>query len=214
MADFAYKLVRARRRSFSVSVTCDNRVIVRCPMRASEKSVTEFVLKKSAWIDRVVHENSAALSLFEGVAECRYLFVGGRKLPVLMSNKNLITDTCVYLKDNKSVKSMLIKCFKDEFLSVVDKMSNVTGLKSESVCFRNYRSRWGSCSLDRVITFNYKLLMLDKSLWEYVVLHELCHTAVFNHSAKFYSLMRRFMPDFSERRAALKKYAYLASLQI
>lgn len=69
----------------------------------------------------------------------------------------------------------------------------------------NQRSRWGSCSLQRTLSFNYKILFLPRELQEYLIVHELCHLIEMNHSKKFWLLVGKTIPDWKLRRAALKK---------
>ncbi len=82
-----------------------------------------------------------------------------------------------------------------------------TGLKCNGWTVRDMHTRWGSCNTE---TWHVNLsLMLatrtDEEL-DYVILHELVHTLVPNHGAKFYALMDRFMPDWKQIR---KKLRYL-----
>jgi hypothetical protein len=73
------------------------------------------------------------------------------------------------------------------------------------ISIRNQRSRWGSCSQKGNLNFNYRLLKLPLSLVDYIVVHELCHLREFNHSKRFWDLVGETLPDFRERRAALRK---------
>ncbi len=73
------------------------------------------------------------------------------------------------------------------------------------VVVRNQRRRWGSCARDGVLRFNWRLSMLEPSLTEYVVVHELAHRTHMNHSADFWNLVARHLPDVKERRQELKE---------
>jgi len=72
------------------------------------------------------------------------------------------------------------------------------------VSIKNHRRLWGSCSRSRSLNFNYKLVHLPQELADYVIVHELCHLAVFNHSAKFWQLVERAIPDWRVRRKQLR----------
>ena len=74
------------------------------------------------------------------------------------------------------------------------------------VSIRDTRSRWGSCSRKGNLNFNYRLLGLPIHLADYVIVHELCHLAEFNHSPAFWSLVSRAIPDHKERRRELRRY--------
>ncbi|MFZ2252768.1 MAG: M48 family metallopeptidase [Minisyncoccia bacterium] len=71
------------------------------------------------------------------------------------------------------------------------------------VAIRDQRSRWGSCSTKQNLNFNYRILFLPEALVDYIVVHELCHLAEFNHSPNFWSHVAKTLPDYSERKAQL-----------
>lgn len=73
------------------------------------------------------------------------------------------------------------------------------------VSIRDQRSRWGSCSKRGGLNFNYRLLFLEEKLVDYVVVHELCHLGELNHSPAFWALVSRLIPDYQQRRQALRR---------
>ena len=77
----------------------------------------------------------------------------------------------------------------------------------KKVAIRNQRSRWGSCSKKGNLNFNYRIVALPRRLAEYVVAHELCHLAEFNHSPNFWSLVAETIPDHQIRRKELARIA-------
>lgn len=72
------------------------------------------------------------------------------------------------------------------------------------IVIRRAKSRWGSCSKTSLLSFNYTLVALPDELIDYVVVHELCHLIEFNHSPKFWEQVSRQIPDWRERRKALR----------
>lgn len=211
---FGYSVVRSKRRSFSVTVKGDNSVVVRCPLRASDKQVMGFISEKSDWIARVILKNSQKISQFTEVLSFKKILIKGRLLPVTFGKIDRIDADAAFFKSKSHIKSTLISSLKDDFMSVYEEVCRQTSLKASGVYFRDYKARWGCCDLAGKIVFNYKLLMLDESLWRYVILHELCHTVYMNHSVEFYSLISNFMPEYKLYRSRLKGYSLIASLSI
>lgn len=72
--------------------------------------------------------------------------------------------------------------------------------KINRVSIKNTKSRWGSCSKKGNLNFNYKIALLPENLANYVIVHELCHLAEFNHSKRFWKLVSLTIPNYLELR--------------
>lgn len=77
------------------------------------------------------------------------------------------------------------------------------------VALRNQRRSWGSCTSLGNLNFSYKILFLPPELVDYIVVHELCHLKELNHSQRFWDLVAETIPNYKERKNALKKYDHL-----
>jgi len=77
------------------------------------------------------------------------------------------------------------------------------------VFIKNLKSRWGSCSAKNNINLNLQLMCLPDSLIDYIMLHELTHTKIKNHSAGFWRALENLMPDYRYRRNQLRGYFIL-----
>lgn len=73
------------------------------------------------------------------------------------------------------------------------------------VSIRNQKTRWGSCSRQGNLNFNYRLFHLSPELRDYVIVHELCHLQEFNHGVNFWNLVAKAVPKHRELRRVLKK---------
>jgi len=72
-----------------------------------------------------------------------------------------------------------------------------------NISIRGQRTRWGSCSEDKEINLNYKLLFLPHNLVEHVLTHELCHTKELNHSKNFWALVGSYDKNYRVNRKLL-----------
>lgn len=79
--------------------------------------------------------------------------------------------------------------------------------KFRKISIRNNSSRWGSCNRHGDLNFHYKLALIDPSIADYVIVHELCHVKHLNHSRKFWEEIAKTIPDYKARRTALQKSA-------
>ncbi len=98
-----------------------------------------------------------------------------------------------------------LKQIAKEYLpKAVEYYGNLMGLKPTSVKITSAKGRFGSCSGKNGICFSYRLMMYEKEAIDYVVVHELAHIKHHNHSASFWKLVEKYMPDYKERRRLLK----------
>ena len=93
---------------------------------------------------------------------------------------------------------------KDLICNAVDRYNIIYGASYNSICVKHQKSRWGSCSHNHNLNFNYRLAFLPCRLLDYVVVHELCHLKEFNHSSAFWKHVAITMPHYSALRAELR----------
>jgi len=89
----------------------------------------------------------------------------------------------------------------------LQQLANIHGFKYNKVFIRNQKTRWGSCSNLNNINLNINLTSLTQELMDYVILHELVHTQIKNHSKKYWARLDKYVggraKDFDKK---LKKY--------
>lgn len=85
------------------------------------------------------------------------------------------------------------------------KVSLLTQLSYKQLSIRDQKTRWGSCTSQKNISLNYKLIFLPAAVMEYVMIHELCHTQYLNHSERFWQLVKRHDPHCDKHRGMLRQ---------
>jgi len=95
---------------------------------------------------------------------------------------------------------------EDEIRALVRKWSDAMGADVGRVQIREMTRKWGSCSSRRNITLNASLRYLPLHLVEYVVVHELAHLFIFDHSPAFWAKVGEFLPDYATFERELDTY--------
>ncbi len=101
-----------------------------------------------------------------------------------------------YLKHKEEARQLI--CERLEYYN------QFYGFKYQRVSVRNQKSRWGSCSQDGNLNFNYKVLFLTKEARDYIVIHELCHLKELNHSHRFWALVEQQVPNYKQLRRKIR----------
>lgn len=78
------------------------------------------------------------------------------------------------------------------------------GIEPGKLELRNQRTRWASCSPQRTLSFNWRLVMAPDDVIDYVVIHELAHLREKNHTRRFWSIVREQDPDYEQHLDWLK----------
>jgi predicted metal-dependent hydrolase len=124
-----------------------------------------------------------------------------------------ITVTTVNRSDTRRVEELLMgwyrhqarRVFSERWEEVAPRIAAIGVTPPDTFRLREMKSRWGSCSSMGQISLNLKLIQVDESLIDYVILHELCHLRELNHSRAFYAILDRDVPDWKLLRAKLNK---------
>lgn len=110
----------------------------------------------------------------------------------------------------RCLKKLLYREATSLLIPWLNTLSCSTGLIHHQTIIRSQSSLWGSCTINKKISLNAKLLFLPKELTEYVLLHELCHTQFMNHSTRFWNLLKKFDPHcLAHRRILRHAHVYL-----
>jgi predicted metal-dependent hydrolase len=81
----------------------------------------------------------------------------------------------------------------------------LVGVMPSGVLLRSQERRWGSCSKDGIVRFNWRIIMAPAALIDYVVVHELCHLREVHHDDRFWRFVGSVLPDYQLRRERLRR---------
>ena len=78
------------------------------------------------------------------------------------------------------------------------------GVSYGRITLRQQKTRWGSCSANGNLNFNWLLILAPPEVLDYVVVHELCHRRQMNHSQAFWNEVSAVLPGYKEQKKWLK----------
>ncbi|ESP88374.1 M48 family metallopeptidase [Candidatus Halobonum tyrrellensis] len=84
------------------------------------------------------------------------------------------------------------------FKSRIDHYADEMSVEPGKLELRNQRTRWASCSPQRTLSFNWRLVMAPDDVIDYVVVHELAHLREKNHTRRFWNLVQKHDPKYEE----------------
>jgi predicted metal-dependent hydrolase len=228
--EIEYELTYAQRKTLGITVRPEDLgVTVKAPEGAPLEEIKARVLKRRAWIlkqQRDLERYLPHLPPRQYVSGETHRYLGRQhRLKVIESengtgesirrDRNFIYVTVRDRADTESVKALLDAwyhdharyIFKEQLAACYPKMTHV-GVPYPEIIVRAMNTRWGSCSAEGRITLNVKLVRVPTSYIDYVIFHELCHLAEPNHTARFYELLDRVLPDWRERQEKLNTFEF------
>jgi predicted metal-dependent hydrolase len=90
--------------------------------------------------------------------------------------------------------------------ALVDEEAERLGVAVCRIRVGDQRTLWGSCSPSGSLSFNWRLVLAPLEVFDYVVVHELCHLRVPNHSRAFWNLVERRRPGWRDSRQWLREH--------
>jgi predicted metal-dependent hydrolase len=210
------QLVRSKRRTIALIVKPDGSVIVRAPIRAPMTSIREFVKKNARWIEKKRAEAQAVMrpESKRYVNGETFLFLGNEyplKIVKGPTPSLELEDNTFKLADSAHKNAMLTfeRWYRKEAARIlkkrVEQYASHYGFQYKKVGVTSARTRWGSCSASGSLNFSWRLIMAPLDVVDYVIVHELVHTQIHNHSKQFWKRVGTIMPDYEERRKWLRR---------
>ena len=110
-----------------------------------------------------------------------------------------------------AVESRLRTLATKELITRARELASLHGLEVSAFSVRNQRSRWGSCSVRKRISLNWRLIQTPELVRDYIIIHELMHLKEMNHSARFWTHVAHAFPQYREAESWLRKNSGLLS---
>jgi predicted metal-dependent hydrolase len=172
-----------------------------------------FLISKEAWIiskvSNITNNSSAILESISILGEEYQLIFNNREIdePIkIIGDKIFISYVIPINKLNLILVPKLKKILKHEIESYAALRAKEINVVYNKISIREVRSRWGSCSKNKNLSFSWRLVLAPRHVMEYLVVHELCHLIEMNHSFKFWRLVYKLCPQYSLAEQWLKKY--------
>lgn len=214
----------ARARHVSIKISLQGAIEVVVPTGFDAQRVPEIVQRRREWILKTVQRLQSEQTLLEpahfeekpSLIEVRsrdetwqilYQPSDRRQLslnqptPYTLALRGYTDDAalCIDL-----LYQWLTRKARAEFAPWLRELSFAIDLPFDQVSIRGQKTRWASCSSQKNISLNYKLLFLPPELVNYVFVHELCHTIHMDHSRAFWRLVGEKLPDYRHWQSELK----------
>lgn len=218
-----YELTRKKVKNINLRIKPDGTVHVSASTAVTIAVIERFIREKSAFIlgaiDKYSAKNDGTKIRFED-EEILSILGSEYMLFVYKGEYNHIEENigtlALYVTDTEDYElkyKTYIAWLKPQCMSLMTRLCKIAydehygklGIDFPVIKVKDMRSRWGSCiPSKKILTFNVHLMEYPLSAAEYVVAHEFTHFLQANHSAKFYSELAKYMPDYKQRERILK----------
>jgi len=209
------QIIRTRRKTFALIVQRDGSLVVRAPLRASDKQIGDLVQEKEKWIiakqeaARRMYANTRPKEFVNGEG---FLYLGkSYKLAIVDGNQPALSlsDQFYLTKSALPHAEAVFKAwYKQRAKQIISERAAwyaaQNGFVYQRVNITGARTRWGSCGRRGTLNFTWRLIMAPLRVIDYVVIHELAHLKQKNHSKVYWNEVKRLMPDYQQQIGWLK----------
>lgn len=216
------KLIRSKRRTIALIIERDGSLTVRAPRRAPVVDIQSFILEKRDWILRTQKKTRSIVEIPKKEYKNgeKFLFLGEEyqlnlvklQRPALKFSNGFTLGSAAQNRGER----VFTQWYKEQAYEVIEKRVNVFsyqyGFSPRQVKISSARTRWGSCSPNGTLNFSWRLVMAPLKVIDYVVVHELAHLHVKDHSSRFWQEVEKIMPDYKDRRKWLRIHGEKLSL--
>lgn len=197
-------------------------VTLRAPRNISRKAVAEVLSAKSRWLAKHWSRMQEASEASRERAENNLVRFRGDLLRVIVCEESGVLPSggkveldmgliIIHLPaGHPDRRGVLTRWMRRQAELTIKKRLAIINHKLQysyhTVAIRDQKTRWGSCSMRKTLSFNWRLIMMPPEVLDYVIVHELCHLQEMSHSPRFWSLVESAMPGFREPRGWLRRH--------
>lgn len=211
--DITYTLTRKTVKHVRLCVREDGSVHVVAPLLFPKAKIEEFLEKRQAWIEKkqAFFRNREKIQLqFNEILLFgnRYTYFYDTKY----ANKVVINEEHHTIRASRNLTDIAVQenwlksVAKKYFDERAEQLSTALNLPYNKLFVRTEKRKWGNCSSLKNISLNWRLVKAPRFVIDYVIVHELVHTIMMNHSHKFWTLLRSHYPDYEKAQNWLEKY--------
>lgn len=191
---------------------------VSAPPPVNDSAVLGFIRKHHGWLEKRLAALPAAYAeagsrLQDGGiipvfgAPHRIIHQPGRGITALREHEGEAQLLVFGAKESlpRHIRDFLKSQAAKTFTPLVAKYAAAVEKTPRSISYKDTKTRWGSCSSERKLSFSWRIMMAPPAVADYLAAHEVAHLVEMNHSDRFWALCEKLCPDMRRQRAWLKK---------
>ncbi len=197
----------AKSRKLRIEVGEGGSLLISAPRFVSDAKCLDFAKQNAPKLSRMIQKQLEFEAKRDAMSG-HFLYLGAKTpltLDHTMRKKYLFDESMLTLSKKEHFREFL----RDEARRIItpkaEDIASFYGVKFEKISFRDAKSRWGSCSARKNLSFSSRLIGAPKSVIEYVVIHEICHLRELNHSHRFWAHVETLLPAYKESEMWLKE---------
>jgi len=218
-----HNIIRSKRKTIAIHIV-NGVVIVKAPLRMPQADIDKFVASKQNWVKKnltnSIHKKEQRENFALKVGDSILLL--GRLHPIVERAGNRVgfDGECFFVPmdlSSERIKRLCINTYKilakKHISERVAEFGSKMVFNPKSIKITSAVTRWGSCSIKGTLNFSWRLMMAEEDVVDYLVVHELAHLVVMNHSKKFWAIVQKVLPDYKDRQEKLKMLSKKLSME-
>lgn len=215
-----YKIVYANRKTLTITVERDRSIVVTAPAGTSLEKIREVIESRRLWL----YEKTRHSQKFDPLPHPPGKeLVTGESLPYLGRNYRIelvegdgeiqFGQKFIVPRDladkSSAFQGWFVEKAKEKILPRVAVHAKNLGVVYKKAKIGNGKYRWGSCTPNDNVVFNWRLIKAPMFVIDYVVVHELAHLLEQNHTPRFWNIVKAQAPSMEKARVWLQKHGAL-----